>query len=85
MERHTGSFNRSDLVKVDESRCVILGSGGPLMDLICIEGENALCEFWDEDRKSKVQMMFLTVCLRRTIRLDAEFISGFCSGQSNPN
>lgn len=84
MQRHTGVFKRSDLVKVDESRSVVHGSGGPAMQLICIEGENALCEFWDSERQATVQVLFLTICLRRMVRLDEAFISGICSDQSNP-
>ncbi len=54
----------NNLVKIDENVWnVVLASGGPLMKIICIEGENALCE-WDGGRA-----IFPTACLRRLIRI----------------
>ena len=45
------TFHQCDLVKVDTSEMVIHATGGPLMTVECIEGENAVCswEVWPPD------------------------------------
>lgn len=69
-----GFFNISDLEIVDESRSVVIASGGPIMDVVCVEGERMLCEWVDNDGE-KQQCLFPIVVLRRMIPIfeDEEF------------
>jgi uncharacterized protein YodC (DUF2158 family) len=66
MGLHREEFDSDDLVKVDESNLVILASGGPLMRLVCIEGENALCH-WEEGDVRR-QSLFPLATLRRLVK-----------------
>ncbi len=60
MATHRKLFNESELIKIDTTKCVVLASGGPLMDVLCIEGDNALCRIHDED---KTEHLFPIACL----------------------
>lgn len=52
MKFHQRAFDPAELKKVDASGCVVLNSGGPLMQLECIEGDNAVCSWVPPDPKS---------------------------------
>ena len=64
------SFPASELERVDESAHVILASGGPLMKLVCFEGDSALCEWSDGDKTRR--KLFPLVGLRQLMRLDRD-------------
>ena len=72
MAFQSDSFDGADLVRLNDEDYVILASGGPLLKIICIEGDNALCE-WPVDGKRR-QKLFPAGALRRLTRLDQ---SGF--------
>jgi hypothetical protein len=45
---HRGTFALESLARVTPpARPVVLRSGGPVMDLVCVEGDHGVCE-WDE-------------------------------------
>lgn len=45
-ELRRGTFREEDLMLVDTSNCVVLNSGGPLMDIEAEEGDNLVCSWW---------------------------------------
>lgn len=60
-------FNAGDLTLIEETgHEVVLASGGPIMVLVAIEGDNGLCAMRHD--KSKMNL-FPLVCLRRLLRL----------------
>lgn len=61
--RHlTGRFVAADLVKVpDPARPVVLKSGGPIMSILTVEGDRALCE-WAGDGETQ-RGLFPLACL----------------------
>ena len=63
---HREEFNEADLVKIDTSKCVVLASGGPLMDVLSVDDGEALCRWTDEEGKINAAR-FNTACLRRLI------------------
>ena len=74
------SFDRSDLTRVPcpHRNPVVLKSGGPILDLLAVEGDNAICE-WAEDGE-KVRRIFPVACLYRCVPLtDGE---GFLSSSA---
>ena len=68
MEFQRDSFDPSELVKLNDDDYVILASGGPLLKVVCVEGDNLLCE-WSENEKRR-QKLFPAGALRRLTRLD---------------
>lgn len=54
-----------DLIKVDLRDYVVLNSGGPLLKLECIEGDNAVVS-WEEGRR-----IIPVACLSRLVPLKA--------------
>lgn len=60
---HRKTFSDDELVRIDTSNCVVLNSGGPLMQLICIEGDNALVS-WDGERA-----LLPVACLSKLVRV----------------
>jgi uncharacterized protein YodC (DUF2158 family) len=68
MEINRDSFDASELVKLNDDEHVILASGGPLMRIVCTEGDNVLCEWADNEKRR--QKLFPAGVLRRLMRLD---------------
>jgi uncharacterized protein YodC (DUF2158 family) len=62
---HRKSFSLDDLVRIPPpEHPVVLKSGGTLMNLVSVEGDNALCE-WYEDNGKLARAVFPLVCLYR--------------------
>ena len=61
-------FDDSDLIKLDTSDCVILNCGGPLLNLECFEGDNAIVS-WDDEGKTMRRQLPIA-CLSRLVRLN---------------
>ena len=60
---HQAAFKESELVKVPEPKQpVVLVSGGPVMDLVALEGENGVCE-WEDNDNEQHRRLFPLVCL----------------------
>lgn len=59
----------TELVPVDESAFVFLGSGGPAMRVVCLEGEMALCEIDADDDGKGERVMVPVWGLRKMRRL----------------
>lgn len=60
-------FRSRDLIKVDESKLVMLASGGPLMEIESITDGVAIC-FWHDDKGERKNATFPVVCLRKLVR-----------------
>ena len=59
------SFHPDELVLVPEpANPVVLGSGGPIMDLVATEGDRGLCQ-WEADDGTTQRHMFPLACLYR--------------------
>lgn len=58
-----GVFWPDELVKLNPADYVVLNSGGPLLRLECIEGENAVVSWMDGDAEQR--RMVPTACLSR--------------------
>ena len=68
-EFETKTFNASELTLVpDTGREVIFGSGGPIMQLETVEGDQGLCSWRSEDG-SHQRHLFALVMLRRIVRI----------------
>jgi hypothetical protein len=59
----------SDLVKVTFVAPVVLNSGGDVMELVCIEGDNAIVE-WENQSREKKQRLIPVACLSRLVPLE---------------
>ena len=69
-----GAFPATDLVAVPPApNPVVLKSGGPVMDLVTVEGERALCRWtgWDVASQSNVEhrRLFAVASLLRCVPL----------------
>jgi hypothetical protein len=58
-------FNPEELRKVDSEYCVVLASGGPLLKIICIEGDNAVVQVFDTGDRHILPKS----CLRKLVKL----------------
>jgi uncharacterized protein YodC (DUF2158 family) len=66
------AFPLDELVKVPApKRPVVLKSGGPVMDLETVEGENALCSWYGADMKL-ARAVFPLACLYECKPLEQE-------------
>lgn len=66
-ELHHRQCKLGDLTKIDETIwCYVLASGGPLMRVVCIEGDRALCEFHDSQDRNR-RLYTPVACLRRLV------------------
>lgn len=71
-EVHAGRFDPADLSPVpDWPAPVVLASGGPVMNLVCVEGDNALCEWWGAGGRTLQRHLFPAASLMRCERLRA--------------
>lgn len=68
MTLRRGKFNADDLQPVDTSRIVILNSGGPLLTVECVEGNNAICTWKNDNGQHAGRAMFPVACLSRLVR-----------------
>lgn len=67
MDMKRGQFAADDLKKV-EGDFVVLASGGPLLNLECVEGDNAVVS-WKDSTGKTIREMIPCVCLRRLVPL----------------
>lgn len=66
-----GEFKPEDLVLIQlPVRPVVIKSGGPIMNVVCVEGDNVLCE-WDNDGK-KEQGLIGAACLYACVPFELE-------------
>jgi hypothetical protein len=70
---------KDQLQIVDESIWkYVLASGGPLMKIVAVEGENILCMWQDaEDNRKLHRALFPIVCVRRVIPLTEDDLGKF--------
>ena len=62
MKLHRATFHPADLVAIPRpEKPVVLVSGGPIMDLVSVEGEYGICE-WRNGRKV-ARAKFKLICL----------------------
>ena len=54
------------MLQLETSNPVVLASGGPLMRVVCVEGDNALCGWRGEDGRQE-RFLFPIPCLRSLI------------------
>jgi len=66
--RHN-SFDESALKLVSDKYNIVLNSGGPLMKIVTIEGDNALCS-WNEGTAKDTIGLFPIACLSKLAPLD---------------
>lgn len=57
----------SGLVKVEYRRPCVLASGGPMMDVECVEGDYAVCRWWN-DRDTYLRGKFHLATLRSCVQ-----------------
>lgn len=65
-------FSEADLEPVKSpAKPVVLKSGGPIMDLVCFEGDNGVCEWEGQDGTNQRHLIPL-VCLYRCLPYEGD-------------